>query len=398
MSRMSGYDYVIIGKGLVGAAAARYLSKEAKVAIIGPDEPTDFHQSQIFASHYDQARVQRIIGKDIHWTRLNQDAINAYAALEKESGIRFHENMGCLYVNPHGVDAYLKAAPHQATQIGTNPVFYSSEKEINQQFPFLTFPEGTVGMLEEGPAGLINPRKLLQAQLTVAKSNGVTTINEVAVSLKKAGGVFTIVTNKGTTIHAGQVIIATGSYQNFSGLLEQPVAMRSKTESVILIEWDTKDPNTSKIPSILYELVHPEIEAIYVLPPVQYPDGKTYIKIGANVSEDEWFESKEEIAKWFQSGPSTTLSQKLFKGLKYILPSLPENSNYQSKPCVVSYTKHGRPYIGEYCIEGIIIAGGCNGYSAMCSDSIGKLGAFFAQNRSFPEPYEAAAFKIEYPD
>ena len=34
------FDYIVIGKGLMGSAAARYLSQSgAKVGIIGPDEP-----------------------------------------------------------------------------------------------------------------------------------------------------------------------------------------------------------------------------------------------------------------------------------------------------------------------------------------------------------------------
>ncbi len=36
------FDYLVIGKGLIGSVAARYLSQESnKVALIGSDEPTD---------------------------------------------------------------------------------------------------------------------------------------------------------------------------------------------------------------------------------------------------------------------------------------------------------------------------------------------------------------------
>jgi sarcosine oxidase len=53
---MTMYDYIVVGKGLFGAAAARYLGKFSdKTAIIGPDEPADPDSYDgVFASHYDQ--------------------------------------------------------------------------------------------------------------------------------------------------------------------------------------------------------------------------------------------------------------------------------------------------------------------------------------------------------
>ena len=36
------FEYIVIGKGLIGSAAARYLSENSsRVALIGPDEPED---------------------------------------------------------------------------------------------------------------------------------------------------------------------------------------------------------------------------------------------------------------------------------------------------------------------------------------------------------------------
>ncbi len=40
MNLSGRFDYLVIGKGLIGSAAARHLSARASsVAIIGPDEP-----------------------------------------------------------------------------------------------------------------------------------------------------------------------------------------------------------------------------------------------------------------------------------------------------------------------------------------------------------------------
>ena len=77
---MKRFDVIVIGKGLVGSAATKYLSASQKnVALIGPDEPADYNNAIVFASHYDQARVQRLIGKDEAWTKLNIDSAKQYA-------------------------------------------------------------------------------------------------------------------------------------------------------------------------------------------------------------------------------------------------------------------------------------------------------------------------------
>jgi len=85
------YDYIIIGAGLIGSAAAKYISDPGKkVALIGPDEATVLDQQIVFASHYDRARIQRIFGRDPVSTLLNQQSAKAYDLIEAESNIRFH--------------------------------------------------------------------------------------------------------------------------------------------------------------------------------------------------------------------------------------------------------------------------------------------------------------------
>ena len=81
------FDCIVIGKGLIGSAAARYLSQsQNNVMVVGPDEYSDVNEAIVFSSHYDQGRVQRIIGTDPVWTLLNLQSSGQYDFLEKESG------------------------------------------------------------------------------------------------------------------------------------------------------------------------------------------------------------------------------------------------------------------------------------------------------------------------
>lgn len=58
------YDVIFIGKGLMGAAAVRHLSgMQSRVALIGPDEPTDWSTyAGIFGSRYDEGRIDVLVG------------------------------------------------------------------------------------------------------------------------------------------------------------------------------------------------------------------------------------------------------------------------------------------------------------------------------------------------
>src|SRR6478736_5734911 len=112
---MKIFDTIVIGKGLMGAAAAKYLSSSGQnIAIIGADEPSDVNTATVYSSHYDQGRLQRIVGRDEVWTRLNIDSAKAYSQLQNETRIEFHYEPGCLYVSLHENDTYLKNLSAQA--------------------------------------------------------------------------------------------------------------------------------------------------------------------------------------------------------------------------------------------------------------------------------------------
>ena len=95
------HEVIVIGAGLIGAAAARHLSEAGlQVTLIGPDEPAepDRHEG-VFASHYDQGRLTRLIGRDPIYSKLAEHAIAEYAALESASGVTFHHPVGSLVVD-----------------------------------------------------------------------------------------------------------------------------------------------------------------------------------------------------------------------------------------------------------------------------------------------------------
>jgi sarcosine oxidase len=319
---MNHFTYLVIGKGLMGAAASRYLSQWGKTAVIGPDEPADWQtHTGVFASHYDQGRITRRLSKDQVWSELAQAAIAQYAPLEAASGISFHQASGGLYVAPDPNDPYFQLADGWGRQQGIDYARLTPS-ERQARFPFLDFPAGWPALWEGPPAGYINPRDLIKAQLAVARQQGATIIGETAVSLHLDTNSIRIVTDAGQTYQADKVLLATGAFSNCFDLLPQPLPLRVKSEIIILAEVDEAEvERLAGMPTVIYEIqsadedrtrintdehrseeirVHgstvlttgPRLSVshlladIYLLPPIRYPNGRIYLKIiSVNLSQ-----------------------------------------------------------------------------------------------------------------
>ncbi len=391
---MEHYDSIVIGKGLVGAATAKHLSTDRSVALIGPDEPVDYHRASVFASHYDEARVQRVLGKDEAWTRLNRDAALSYPLLEQQSGISFHHPVGCLYVNPYGKDEYLNQQPSLSARLGLSVQQFPNAHALHHHFPHFHFPLDSVGIYETAPAGYIHPRKLIDAQTKFFHKNKGVTISETITQIEKVNELFVVQTQEGNRYTSQQVVVAAGSFINHYQLLPQKLQLVTKSEVVLLVELSKEEAlSLSGLPSLLYEINTSQLDGIYLIQPVLYPDGNYYLKIGANVPEDRYFERLEDIQHWFREADSAPFAERLVNALHELMPTLPLRS-YQTKKCIISRTPHGRPYIGETQVQGWFVAGGCNGYSAMCSEAIGSVTAHAMRNGSFPEGYKGHDFEL----
>ena len=90
------YQVAVIGRGMIGAAAARHLAEAGvHVVLIGAGEPADYATSTgPFASHYDQGRITRISSASPVWAELAARSIERYADMAARSGIEFHDARG----------------------------------------------------------------------------------------------------------------------------------------------------------------------------------------------------------------------------------------------------------------------------------------------------------------
>ena len=57
-----------------------------------------------------------------------------------------------------------------------------------------------------------------------------------------------------------------------------------------------------KMPTVVTNYNFKELDGTYILPPILYPDGKYYLKLGHHDAFEKIFNTPEEIEAWYQNG------------------------------------------------------------------------------------------------
>lgn len=380
----------------MGSAAARHLSVlDDGVALIGPAEPADqTAHDGVFASHYDQGRLTTRLSKDVTWSRLARHAMAGYRALEQAAGIDFYRPVGRV-----AAEAAYSPKPERAAALDIAAaeeipftLYAPEDRRWRLQFPALDFPDGFGVLVEPDPAGYINPRAMLQAQLTLAERQGTAVIRETVVDVRERAAGVTVQTDSGGQYHAERLLVAAGAFTNFNRLLPRPIPLKVKTETIIL---GRVSPETAAaladMPVVTYQIADPAIDDIYMTPPMRYPDGEFYVKMGCNTRADTWPTSLEAVQTWFRTGNSDACQPAMAAAMQSLLPQV-EFLGMTTKRCIVCYTPSGLPTIDQVS-ERIYVAAGGNGSGAKGSDTLGRLAAGLVYDGRWPEEFPRAPFQ-----
>ena len=382
------FKSIVVGRGMMGAAAARYLALQGEgVAVIGPDEPTDWSNHHgVFASHYDEARITRTIDSDPIWARLANRSIARYGEIAAESGIDFYSEVGCLIVGPKrgGQDPYVGQVEAAARQLGV-AVEMLSDAALKSRFRYFDFGSDCEGVYEEKNAGYVNPRRLVEAQSLLAEKAGARVIRRTAVSVREEGGLAIVTTDDGAVYTAERVLVAAGGFSINENLVPRPFDLKVYGRTVAFFEIPDEDLAAySGMPSLIHQPDDPT-DHIYLLPPVRYSDGKTYLKIGGDPDDLE-LETEPEIRAWFRRGGRLTTRDHLRRIISDLVPTLAD-APLSMAACVTSFTPENYPAIGFASDHIAVLTGGC-GAAAKSSDEIGRLGAELIQHgRIIDEAY-----------
>ncbi|MFV2039779.1 MAG: NAD(P)/FAD-dependent oxidoreductase [Acidimicrobiales bacterium] len=386
--QVNEFDSIVVGNGLFGSAAARHLSRlESRVAVIGPDEQAKItDHSGVFASHYDEGRLTRLVDRNHTWAWATRRAVAGYHGLERASGIRFHHPVGALMVGRRGRHVGHVSDPiEMARDCGiAHDLYQPGDKTWQALFPHLDFPDTHYVLHEPAPAGFINPRRLIQAQNAVAAGHGAGIIREIVVAVRARPGGAVVTTAGGTTYRARKVLVTAGAFTNFNNLLTDDLPLTLKTEAVVLARVAPADWNRLRhMPTVKYEVDSTELEGIYMIPPVRYPDGAYYIKAGANTGSDDQLTTLGQVQAWFRDGSSDASLPFYEEALRAMWPDT-DFLSLATKRCIVCYTPGRNPIIDQVD-SAIFVAAGGNGGGAKASDAWGELAAGLVHDGRWPD-------------
>jgi sarcosine oxidase len=376
------FDFAVVGGGLFGSAAARHLATQGKnVVLFAPEEPADVTSHDgVFASHYDEARITRILDVDELWSDLARSSISRYKQIENDSGINFHYPARYLFLCHEEIDSINANA--RVAEAHNVPFELLDSVALTERMPFLAIKSDERALLEPPPAGYVNPRALVRAQIKCATSKGGHVINQMVSKVEEVPEGVRIITSTGENYFANNVLLATSIHTN--NLLDSPLDLAINGSLIVFAKLsDSLIESLSDMPSIS----HRPASGIntYLLPPVTYPNGATYIKIGVSNSTRTLHED-EEIREWFRSGSDPSEEKTAQESITNLIPLL-KNQPMHFETCATTHTISGYPYIGKISNRINVCVGG-NGYGAKSSDEIGRLGASVLQCESIDERFQ----------
>ena len=390
---MTDIDIIVIGRGLIGSATARQFAKAgASVVLIGPGEPVDYHEHNgVFGSHYDSGRIVRVLDPDPYYAQIAKDSIEQYRPLENQTGTSFFHEVGYLSVTNNN-DYY--ADVEAVGKIFFPDAEHISHQESAERFPYFNFPADVKTIYQQTMAGYINPRRQIAAQNKALKIYKGMIIDDVALEIKQKGRTISVYTNN-EIFDCRKVILVTGAYANIGGLIPREIEYEIVPHTIVFGEIVKQQlPALEGMPSLSYRYGNDQMRYIYFMPPVLYPNGRHYVKIGHSFG-DYLPINRESLTRWFQSDGDMSRVEWLTDTLKNLLPSITFNS-FSSKSCVTTKSPTGKQYIDQFEDTQIYSLLADNGNCAKSADEVGSIATEFVLNGRFPINYNQEDFRLQY--
>lgn len=373
---------VVVGLGLIGSGALRRLAASGEEVVgIGPTEPPVLAAHPgAFASHYDAGRITRHLDARREWAVLAARSIAGYAALEAASGIAFHRPVGVVMAehDPERIASTLA----NAAELGID-VDVARPGDTAVGAGMVALPPDSTVLAEPGPAGHVDPRRMLAANVAVAVGCGASVIDDEVVGLAPTAGGWTVRTASGPSLVADRVLVAAGPHADevLAAVVGADLGpgglphLAVRGETVVLAELDADERSRlAAMPSVLARLRdHPTYEDLYAVPPTDYPDGTVRLKLGA--TRRRYLELPEPAAKraWMRGADHRAEEPELRALLEELVPALRARS-WETKPCLITETPSDLPYV-QALAPGLVVAVGGNGYAAKSANAIGALAA-----------------------
>jgi sarcosine oxidase len=378
-------DFLIVGNGMFGAAIARHLAPHAKVTVVGPGAAWD--GSKAYGAHHDEGRIIGDLSRDTVWSELNRRARVGMTELDPA----LITPCGALTATTGDSPDYFGVAAEIHERHGTD-IRTMTADESRAGFPMIRFgPDETI--LHQPAAGHFSPRRYVALATQSALACGAAIARATVRVLRTSAAGAEADLDDGRQLRAWAAIVASGAFAVGSDLLPVPVALQAKSEVYAMAELDDQQAaELDTMPCVNRTISHPLLADLYVLPPIRYPDGCTYLKVGANTMTDRWLTDPAAVRAWYDHGDGDSLLPAFREVLTGLLPGIRVRS-WHTRRCADAYTAHRHPYIDVLEPGRLTIALGGNGRGAQAADAVGYLTAWLALTGRWESDIPHSAFR-----
>ncbi|GFR12713.1 DAO domain-containing protein, partial [Trichonephila clavata] len=210
---------------------------------------------------------------------------------------------------------------------GVSFIDLSKGKRLKNRFPFLNIDPQDYALFDDDRAGYINCRKMVEAEKKIAELQGCYIIDDIVEEVKdNLAGIHKIITKNKGIIQAKRVLFCTGAFTLFKRFHPiKRLKMKVNKETVVFLRIPIQETcRLSSMPTLLMYrdgIAGLPTKGAYILPPIKYPDGHWYLKIGylGQLDESE-LNTLEESRRWYNSDGDPQVTRHYSRFLIDILP------------------------------------------------------------------------------
>jgi len=203
------YDYIVLGLGGLGSAAAYWLSREAGSDLLGLEQ---FELGHVRGESQDHSRIIRLSYHTPAYVELARQAYAAWDALEKESGQQVILQTGGLDIAPR-VSAIPLDSYSQSMQAQGVPFEHLDATEIMRRWPQFRLTDDIHGLYQER-SGIAMAARANAAHQQMAREHGATLRERAPVmGIRSAGGEIDVEAGD-RTYRCHRLVIAGGPWSN----------------------------------------------------------------------------------------------------------------------------------------------------------------------------------------
>jgi sarcosine oxidase len=203
------YEYIVLGLGGFGSAAAYWLSRRAGQEVLGLEQ---FELGHVRGESQDHSRIIRLSYHTPGYVELAKHAFRAWADVERDSGERLVLRTGGLDFGPRQGAIPLSNYSDSMDAAGV-PYERLDADEIMHRWPQFSVTDDIHGLFQP-ESGIAMAAKGNAAHVRMAREHGATLRDNVAVeSISPSHGEFVVRAN-GTALRCRRLVMATGAWSN----------------------------------------------------------------------------------------------------------------------------------------------------------------------------------------